>query len=582
MKKGGIACAAAIATALAAVFLLFMSRDQEPVGVTASISGSAHPTSDPSGQNGLTAPAAEQSSEEAAPFVYISPATAVKEMTPGWNLGNTLDATPTEGAWGNRAAERTFDDIIAAGFRSVRIPVTWDSHIGPAPDYVIDEGWMNRVEQVVDWALERDLYVMLNSHHDSWLWMNLDKQDDPEESLRKFERVWLQIAERFKYKSAKLMLEILNEPTDMPPEQMNEIDELIVKAIRSTGGYNDKRLVVVAGLWNDSEQALEHFIAPDDEHIILTVHYYSPWDFLNNWWGRSVWGSDEDKREVDDLFGRLHEQFIASGLPVIIGEYGSTMRVDGRSKYVYYDYIASAAHRYGMAMLLWDNGENLNRATGDWRDRVSKDIVVQSGNGAVNSFLDPTDLYVKADSSSKEAVIDLELNGNELQGIWNGDEELRRDEDYTVSAEGKQVIIRHEVMASLRQEGVLGQYAALRFAFSKGADQLLQLIQYDKPGTDLAVISLESIGGNTYDQRLHISFNGTKPQAVQAVNEHTGQYVTDAGRQYLRMYDHFDYDSTTLILKKDFLNMIESDTDLTVKLWPEGESLKLKIKVPEQ
>jgi len=423
---------------------------------------------------------------------------------------------------------------------------------------------------------------MLNSHHDSWLWMNLDKQDDPEESLRKFERVWLQIAERFKYKSAKLMLEILNEPTDMSPEQMNEIDELIVKAIRSTGGYNDKRLVVVAGLWNDSEQALEHFIAPDDEHIILTVHYYSPWDFLNNWWGRSVWGSDEDKQEVDQLFGRLHYQFIADGLPIIIGEYGTTMRVDRRSKYVYYDYIASAAHRHGMAMLLWDNGENLNRATGEWRDQVSKDIVVQSGNGAANSFLEPADWYVKADSASKEAVIALELNGNELLGIWNGDDELRRDEDYTVSDDGKQATIGQAVMASLRQEGVLGQNAALRFAFTNGADQELQLIQYDTPGANSAVIALDSIGGNTYDQRLHLSFNGTKPQAIQAVSGLTGNYVTDAGRQYLRMYDHFDYDSTTLILKKDFLNMIESDTDLTVKLWPEGESLKLKIKVPEQ
>ncbi|WP_054705253.1 cellulase family glycosylhydrolase [Bacillus sp. JCM 19041] len=102
----------------------------------------------------------------------ISPQSVVENMGAGWNLGNTLDAIPTEGSWNNPPVrEETFDDIKEAGFESVRIPVTWTDHMGPAPNYVVEDAWMDRVEQVVDWAMDRDFYVVLNVHHDSWQWL---------------------------------------------------------------------------------------------------------------------------------------------------------------------------------------------------------------------------------------------------------------------------------------------------------------------------------------------------------------------------------------------------------------------------
>ncbi len=97
----------------------------------------------------------------------------VRDMQPGWNLGNTFDAVgQDETAWRNpRVTRELIERIADEGYKSIRIPVTWENRIGGAPDYPIDPQFLNRVDQVVQWALEEDLYVMINLHHDSWLWI---------------------------------------------------------------------------------------------------------------------------------------------------------------------------------------------------------------------------------------------------------------------------------------------------------------------------------------------------------------------------------------------------------------------------
>lgn len=510
---------------------------------------------------------------------YISPEQAVRELTPGWNLGNTLDAVPTEGAWGNKASERNFDDIKAAGFRSVRIPVTWDSHIGPAPEYTVDELWMNRVEEVVDWALARDLYVVLNAHHDSWLWMNLDQSPDREAALDKFDKLWSQIAERFKEKSGKLILEIINEPTDMAPEQMNELNVRILEQIRATGGANGQRLVIVAGLWNDSQKALDHFEAPEDEHIIMTVHYYSPWDFLNNWWARTTWGTDEDKREVDTMFKALHDKFVQAGLPVVIGEYGTTTRIDRRSQLYYYNHIAQTAHRYGMAMMWWDNGEHLHRLLGEWRHEELKDVLVNAGNAVANSFIAPADVYVRSGERAGEVRVALELFGNELEAVSYNGQPLAVGSDYRVDAAAGEVILDAAYMNGLLQPGVNGLNAELRFTFDRGADAVLQLFQYEEPVLETQELALDHSPGTALDVRLQAAMNGTRPAAIRVADAQTGEPVSEPGRHYLRMYDHFDYDSSSIVLKKMFVETVKRDVDVTIEFWPRGVQADLTLKV---
>ena len=275
--------------------------------------------------------------KSASNFNPISSQEAVKNMSPGWNLANTLEAIPTEGSWNNPPAEEyIFDDIKKAGFRSVRIPVTWYTHFGPAPDYKVDPKWMDRVEQVVDWALKRDLYVMIDVHFDSeWVSrMVIDPAtgnyvNNYGNSIVKLEKLWGQIAERFKWKNEKLLLEVLNEPIDgnepikgdkvedkfgkpkspnnpearydLTQEQVNDMNRRVVSLIRKSGGYNDKRLVVIPGIAsnvNPVEQILKSFKAPDDKYIIFTSHYYLPWEFTNNQCGRTSWGTFEEKQAV--------------------------------------------------------------------------------------------------------------------------------------------------------------------------------------------------------------------------------------------------------------------------------------------
>ena len=134
-------------------------------------------------------------------------------MQPGWNLGNTLDAVGAdETAWGNpRVTQELLSEVRENGFRSVRIPVTLGQHEGPAPDYTIDPVVLDRVEEVVDWALDEDLSVLLDLHHDSWMWTNaMPARHD--EVLAQFTATWEQLAERFRDHPRTLLFESINEP----------------------------------------------------------------------------------------------------------------------------------------------------------------------------------------------------------------------------------------------------------------------------------------------------------------------------------------------------------------------------------
>src|SRR5690606_19651433 len=123
----------------------------------------------------------------------------IAAMQPGWNLGNSLDAVgDDETAWGNpRITQALIQNIADQGFNSIRIPVTWDNHQGSAPDYAIDPAYLDRVEEVADWALAEDLYVLINIHHDSWIWV-ADMQTNHDEVLARYNTIWTDLAERFR------------------------------------------------------------------------------------------------------------------------------------------------------------------------------------------------------------------------------------------------------------------------------------------------------------------------------------------------------------------------------------------------
>ncbi len=546
-------------------------------------------------------------------FISINPQEAVKNMSPGWNLGDALDGIPTEGecSWCNPPVEEDiFDYVKKAGFKTVRIPVTWAYHIGPAPDYKVDPQWMDRVEQVVDWALKRDFYVIIDAHHDSSVWfskMAIDPEtgryvNDYDNQIIKLEELWRQIAERFNRKNEKLIFEIVSEPLDgdreaklekptnldnpevkhnLTAEQMNDLNRRILRIIRASGGYSDKRLVMVCGLSDDSKKTLQFFDAPNDKYIILTVHYYEPWDFISNWWGRITWGNEKDKQDPDYIFRRLGETFVENRLPVVIGEWSTSFKIDKLSRWYYHNYIVKTAYKYGIPCVLWDNGKDyFDRQKRIWRDETIKDIVVNAGLGIPNSFVFPADNYFREKTNVEDLTVKLELNGNELVDIYNGEEKLVKEKDYVSDTPNSSVTINKNYLSKLLESEKTGVTATLKFDFSQGTDIPVDIIKYDLPKFSQDSIIVDKTKGEIEsDIVIPVSFNGTKLATVGVVDEATKKSVVYSWTPYLQMNGHFDYNDKEIILKKRLLNLLKSDSLITFEFYPRSVKVEMKVKV---
>src|SRR5699024_1113358 len=214
-----------------------------------------------------------------------------ENMQPGWNLGNTYDALgEDETAWGNPVVTRDLIQQIAEeGFRSIRIPITFDGRMDSSGDFVINEEFLSRVQQTVDWALEEDLYVMINVHHDSWIWLQNGMENNHDQSLERFRRIWEQLSERFQDYPVELMFESINEPQFTGEENqqqgyLDELNDIFHQVVRNSNGNNHVRPIVLPTLLTGQEperlQALYHYISDlNDPHILATVHYYGFWPF---------------------------------------------------------------------------------------------------------------------------------------------------------------------------------------------------------------------------------------------------------------------------------------------------------------
>lgn len=309
----------------------------------------------------------------------ISATDLVKEIKLGWNLGNTLDSvndniekeSPPEAwetAWGNPVTtERLIAKIIDEGFNLIRLPVSWRNHIGEAPDYIIDENWMNRIQEVVDWAYKRGAYVILNIHHEGWHDPYYENRDAAATKLRK---VWKQIAKRFENYDEHLIFEGMNEPRKCGTELewnggdqegwdvVNDLNEVFINTIRSSGGNNPERCLMIPGYAANCSVGIKHLNIPEgDDKLIASVHAYEPFDFALNPRGRGLW--NRDTYVIDHLMEDLQELFLNKGVPVIIGEFGAMHKlVDGNeaSRAEWAEYFLKKTKEIGVPCVWWDNG----------------------------------------------------------------------------------------------------------------------------------------------------------------------------------------------------------------------------------
>jgi endoglucanase len=302
----------------------------------------------------------------------------VDDMKIGWNLGNTLDAygTPTtsdplssEMSWGNpKTTHAMIDKIKSAGFNTIRIPTTWFNHMGSAPNYTIDPAWFERVEEVMNYAFDNDMYVILNIHHeDSWLIPTYAKEKEVKNQLTK---AWTQIANRFNKYGDYLIFETMNEPRPVGAtnewsggshenrDVINSYNLAAVNTIRSTGGNNKSRCIMVPTLAASSiSAAVDDLVIPNnDKKVIVSLHTYSPYLFAMPLDGTANWGSNADKSEMDSSFDAIANKFVKNGHPVVIGEFGTINKNNKAARAAHAEYFAKSARSRHITPVWWDNG----------------------------------------------------------------------------------------------------------------------------------------------------------------------------------------------------------------------------------
>lgn len=317
-------------------------------------------------------PAGDNVTEQEMDPFYVA-----QRIQRGINVGNTLEP-PLEGAWNNGPMqEYYFDDIKAAGFQVVRIPVRWDQHTDSVPPYTIDEQWMERVEQVVDWALSRDLYVILNAHHEWWLVQQYDRQ-----KKERFLAIWTQIADHFAGKSPGLLFEVINEPKGLTREQCDSINHEVLRIIRNK---NPHRIVIMSGNeWANAEQLVQMQV-PDDGYIMGYYHSYDPWSFAGE--GQGVWGSEEDIQALISRFALVSSWSQSRGIPVMLSEFGAVRRCEYNSRMRYYFHVVRQALIHGIPFMVWDDGGDF--AIYDRKSRVwseVKDILIHTYRDSPSDF----------------------------------------------------------------------------------------------------------------------------------------------------------------------------------------------------
>jgi endoglucanase len=307
----------------------------------------------------------------------LSPQEFVKAMAPGWNLGNTFDADPSETSWGSpETTQAMVQAVHAAGFNTMRIPVTWTDHIGAPPTYTIDPAWMAKVQQVATWANEAGMFAIVNTHHDAdgqWILFNDPGTSTTTLSATNQARitaeiavVWTQIATAFRSYGDHLILECFNEPHgnvngygggDAASRTiLNSYLAACMNAIRGTGGNSATRYVMVQGLGAAAVQvSIQAVVVPNsDPNILFSVHNYFPWSFASA--STTTWGTTPS--DYTDMSGSVEQTL--SWLPpsegIVLGEWGSVTADRLTSRVAHASAYAQDMAKAGMCPVVWDDG----------------------------------------------------------------------------------------------------------------------------------------------------------------------------------------------------------------------------------
>ncbi len=315
----------------------------------------------------------------------------VNAMGIGYNLGNTFDAyidplpgdeLSAETCWQNpKTTQQMIKDIHAYGYDTIRIPVSWHNHVDD--DINISAQWLDRVNEVVDWAIDEDMYVIINIHHDNHeeakgLYPDKAHLDH---SKKYVGRIWEQLSERFKDYDDHLIFESMNEPrlvgTDHEwdfaasygdcreaVECINELNQVFVDTVRASGGNNASRYLMVPGYAASMDGGTNPFFEfpvdadGNESKIILSIHAYTPYNFALEYPGVSDFDIDNKDRttDINSFMNKLYMDYVTQGIPVVIGEFGSRDKNGNLQDRVNYSaYYAAMSRARNIPCVLWDN-----------------------------------------------------------------------------------------------------------------------------------------------------------------------------------------------------------------------------------
>lgn len=450
-------------------------------------------------------------------------------MQIGWNLGNTLDAYPSKGGvplescgleaetcWGN---PKTTPELIAAvkakGFNTIRVPVTWFQHVDKSNGYKIDEAWLARVKEIVDYCYEQDMYVILNLHHEEPYVNRSTLGADYEELTGYVSSLWKQIAETFKDYDQRLVFETMNEPrakgtdhewwgpTKEETDTINKINADALEVIRGTGDdNNDTRLVMMPGYCASSDTSMmSKIVVPDDEYVAVSVHAYSPYNFTMN-----AEVKDHSSftaayaTELTSILDGIRKTFGDKDIPVVLGEFSSSNFGNTEARVEWAEAYISQTKEMGIPCVLWDNnveknngGEAhgyINRSNLTWYEasepvvdtmmEVLKDDSIVWGSGRKSPTIEHDDidsgLIVNDDTHELDAAV---KDGNCTPGLNATWKELEGG-DVAVQYTGDQPVIAvvnsdwdnwTEIKAYDDKDGI-AYYSAKHIAAAWGEDKV--------------------------------------------------------------------------------------------------------------
>jgi endoglucanase len=316
-----------------------------------------------------------------------------KAMGFGTNLGNTFDNTTSwETGWGQPLVTQAFINGIASrGIKTVRVPVAWDTY---AKNGTIDSAKLDRVKQVVGFIEAAGMYAIVNIHWDGGWIFNENKTNAyrlTEDVKTKFASYWKQLGSGFSQVGHKLILEALNEEArffvngdpngtpDMAP--VNELNQLFVSTVRAQGGENATRALLIAGFQTDiAKTCVNAFTIPSDPagkgKLFLSIHFYDPFPFTlmedpASWGSPSAtWGTDAERKSLEDSFETLGSCSQQKRVPVILGEFGVTkgQKVvrQSSSRILWMQSVAKASFSRGIVPVLWDTNTDIDRSDGSF------------------------------------------------------------------------------------------------------------------------------------------------------------------------------------------------------------------------